>query len=177
MKRSVKTTATALALVGVLSIGGIIAYLTDGDKADNELVVGSNYIEIVEEFEPPSELVPGMEIKKNVKVENTGLSDCYVRIKAVFNNSHMEQYCEIDWNDTDWEYSSMDGYWYYPEILEDGDVTPSLMTKVTVSSYAPEEKLIPFEIIVYAESVESTQAESYSDYAQAWENYQKNKVD
>lgn len=166
-----------IATVCILIAGcfGINAYLTDGDKADNELVVGSNYIEIVEEFEPPSELVPGMEIKKNVKVENTGLSDCYVRIKAVFDNNHMEQYCEIDWNDNNWIYSSTDGYWYYPNAIANDESTPSLMTTVKIKDDAPEYAMKDFDIIIYAESIESRQAEGFDDYEQAWANYQKNK--
>ena len=167
----------ALACLLIAGTFVISAYLTDGDKADNELIIGSNRIEIVEEFDPPSEIIPGLEIKKDVKVKNTGSGDCYVRVKAVFDNSHMEQYCEIDWKDSDWIYNSTDGYWYYPNAIVSNEITRSLMTTVKIKETTPESVITPFDIIVYAESVETLNGADAVDYDQAWEIYRENKVD
>lgn len=177
LKKSDKTSKVLLGvlLLVICSMVGIFAYFLDADEAENKLTVGSNVIEIVEEFDPPEELEPSVEFTKDVKVKNTGLSDCYVRIKAVFDNNHMEQYCEIDWNDTDWVYNSSDGYWYYPTAIKKDKSTPSLMTTVKIKDNAPEHAMKDFDIIIYAESIESRQAVGFENYVQAWANYQKNQ--
>ena len=165
-----------VALLAVVATASIITYFTDGDIAINDLKIGSNVIEIVEEFDPPEEVNPSTEFTKDVKVKNIGLSDCYVRVMAVFDNSHMEQFCEVDWNDTDWVYNPTDGYWYYPDAIARGNSTPSLMTTVKIKDDTPEAAIVDFNIIVYAESVESNQESGFTDYIQAWANYQKNKT-
>lgn len=171
-----KKIAIVLSCVLILAIGsaGIGAYLIDADSVINSLTIGQNTIEIVEVFDPP-EVEPGVTFTKDVKVKNTGPTECYVRIKALLSNSHMEQYCEIDWNVTDWIYNAVDGYYYYPAALLSGAETPSLMTTVKIKDDAPEAELVDFNIIVYAESVESHQGEGFSTYTEAWANYQRNK--
>ena len=166
---------TILILISVAA-PGIRAYFIDSDSVTNNIVGGSVTTEIVEEFDPPEKLTPGVSFTKDVKVENTGTSNCYVRIKAVFENSRMEQYCEIDWNNTDWIYDSEDGYWYYTEIVQEGQSTSSLFTTISIKNDAPEAKLADFNIIIYAEGVESHQGQGFASYAQAWSHYQKNKL-
>ena len=157
-------------------IGGAVAYFTDADNAVNTLAVGINTIDITEEFEPPEEIKPGVRFKKDVKVLNVEGCDCYVRVKAVFDNSHMEQYCTVDWKDSIWVYNESDGYWYYPEIISEGESTPSLFTTVAIAEDAPEYAMADFNIIVYAESVESYQGQGFSSYVEAWQHYQENKT-
>lgn len=172
---SVKNKVSIVLGVVVFAVGfsGILAYLTDADSAVNKATIGGNSIEIVEEFNPPKDIAPGTSFTKDVKVSNIGSSSCYVRIKAVFEDSHMEQYCDIDWNDTVWVFD--DGYWYYPKVLLGGSITPSLFTTVTIKDDTPGSKLTSFNIIVYAESVESNQGNGFTSYEQAWQNYHKNK--
>lgn len=167
-------------------ITGVVAYLADADWANNHLMIGGNRITVEEGFIPPPALEPGVSFTKNVRVKNTGLSDCYVRVMAVFTTSDMEKYCEVDWNTTDWVYNSEDNYWYYPQSISEGNKTPSLFTKVTIKEFydfdgngtEDEDEIIPesimqdFDIIVYAESYQS---EGFSEYQAAWANYQKNK--
>ena len=85
MKRSVKTTATALALVGVLSIGGIMAYFTDADTATNEFTVGKVSIDLVEENWDPdlaTQITPLEEFAKDPKVVNDGVNDAFVFLEV-----------------------------------------------------------------------------------------------
>lgn len=85
MKRSVKTTATALALVGVLSIGGIMAYFTDADTATNEFTVGRVSIDLVEENWDPdltTQITPLEEFAKDPKVVNDGVNDAFIFMKV-----------------------------------------------------------------------------------------------
>ncbi len=181
-----------LLLILAICMTSLMAYLTDADRAKNTFVVGGNNISIEEGFTPPPELKPGITFTKNVKVKNNGPSDCYVRIKAVFTDSDIEKYCEVDWNTTDWIYNAEDNYWYYPEAIEKGDKTPSLFTKVTIEEVydfdgngtAEEDETIPasviqdFDIIVYAESYQVGRFQGYENaYLDAWDHYQTNKPD
>lgn len=170
--------AVVISCVLIAAIFGEIrgaAYFTDAQKAENVLTVGENTIEIVEEFDPPEELIPGVSFTKDVNVKNIGTAKCYVRIKALFSNSHMEQLCLVDWNETDWIYNPTDGYWYYPKELSQNTSTPSLFTTVKIKDDTPEDQIIDFDIIVYAESVEAHQGKGFSTYTEAWTHYQKNK--
>lgn len=163
-------------VLGVIAIAvgfsGILAYLTDADSAVNKATIGGNRIEIIEDFDPPSEITPGVSFTKNVKVSNIGPSSCFVRIKAVFADEKMSEYCEIDWNTTDWVKSGSDGYYYYPVAIAEGESTPSLFTMVKIKDDAPSSALEGFDIIIYAESYQS---EGYDDYLSAWEGYKANK--
>ena len=154
---------------------GVVAYLSDADNSDNSFIIGGNTIELVEEFIPPKELAPGVVIKKDVSVTNTGLNDCYVRVMAVFTNSDMGDWCTVDWNTgAGWVYNQEDGYWYYPNPISNGETTPSLFTTITLSEDIPESLVKDFDMIVYAESYQSADSE---DYASAWEGYKANKKD
>lgn len=177
-------------LILSLCLTGVLAYLTDGDFARNKFIVGGNRIEIEEGFIPPPELKPGVSFTKNVRVKNTGSSDCYVRVMAVFTTSDMEKYCEVDWNTTDWVFNEEDGYWYYPKSISTGDKTPSLFTKVKIKEFydfdgngtTEEDETVPqsviedFDIIVYAESYQSGEFFGYENaYQDAWAHYRVNK--
>ena len=161
-------------LIFSLCLTGVTAYLTDADIARNKFVIGGNRIEIEEGFIPPPELKPGISFTKNVRVKNIGTSDCYVRVMAVFSNSDMEKYCEVDWNTENWVYNSEDGYWYYPKAISKGNKTPSLFTKVKIADNTPEASIEDFDIIVYAESYQSG---DFKDYQSAWAHYKVNKPD
>ena len=159
-------------LILAVCVTSVVAYLADADRAKNRLVIGGNRITVEEGFIPPPELKPGVTFTKNVRVKNTGLSDCFIRIKAVFTTSDMEKYCEVDWNTTSWVYNTQDGYYYFTEILSIGEESPSLMTTVKIKDDAPDEALTGFSIIIYAESYQS---HGFGEYQDAWANYQKNK--
>lgn len=153
--------------------GNISAYLTDGDRAINTSSVGGNRVELIEVFDPPSKLEPGVTFSKDVKVKNIGLNDCYVRIKAVFTDSDMGDYCTLDFNDSEYEYNELDGYYYYKKILKKDEETSSLFTTVSLSNSIPESEIKDFDILVYTETYQSY---GFDDYREAWKHYQKNKT-
>lgn len=165
-------TLIAVAFAVLLSVSGISAYLADGERIVNQTMVGGNRIEVVETFTPPDEVKPGTVIHKDVKVKNVGHSDCYTRVLIVFSDSEMEKHCRVDWNTKDFVYDSTDGYYYYPGVLEEGEFTPSLITTIRVNASAPADEVMPFNVIVYAESY---QANGFSDYREAWEHFRRNK--
>lgn len=162
----------AVILVLSLCVAGITAYLADSDLSVNEMTIGGSNIQLIEEFVPPAELLPGVSFTKNVQVKNKGPNDCYVRVYAAFSNGDMEKYCTVDWNTDDWAKDAENGYWYYTNALAVNEMTPSLFTTVTLKEDAPEAAIRDFDIIVYAESY---QAEGFSSYTAAWNNYKRNK--
>lgn len=180
-KFSILLTSILLVLIAVTGILGYMAYM---DSANNRMVIGGNRIQLEEEFIPPKELVPGISIKKDVKVTNTGTSDCYVRVMAVFSDSDMGRLCNVDWQlEKGWIYNDDDGYWYYPDPIEEGESTPSLFTKITIKEKydfngdqidetIPENIMKDVDMIVYAESYQSS---GFSNYEEAWANFKKNK--
>lgn len=157
-------------LVTVLGIGTIAAYLMDADFATNQTTIGGSNITIEENFDPPAEVHPGDAITKDVKVKNLGPSDCYVRVRALFTNSDMEDYCNVDWNTTDWDYDQ--GYYYYKKALKKNELTTSLFTKISIDETADEQEFGELDVLVYAESY---QKGSFKDYASAWQEFEKNK--
>ena len=164
-----KMLLTLSALFVLMGVSSIIAFLLSGDKTDRDFVIGGNRIELIEEFDPPKELVPGTSFTKDVMIQNVGPNKCYVRIKAVFNNSDIGDYCTLDWNTTDYVYNSEDGYYYYTKELDLNEITESLFTTVLISNDTPESVIQDFNIIVYAESIQSA---TFDDYEHAWSVYE-----
>lgn len=155
----------------ILSACALSALMTDGDTVTNSLTVGNVETEIREDFPDPDPL-PGVPMTKEVRIENCGKkNDCYVRVKAVFSDSVMEALCEVDWNTRDFAYDESDGFWYYREILQVGEVTEPLMTAVTIKDGTDTAMLSPFQILVCQEACQSENPETgedYPDYASAW---------
>ena len=160
---------TAALICNIAAVGGVIAYLTSADTAVNTYGVGHVDTDIVEEFDPPPELKPGVSFEKNVKVKNTGECPSYVRVQAVFTDGDMEKLCDVDWNTNDYEYR--DGYYYYKNILEVGETTEPLFTTITVDENATADQLKDFDILVYVEAYQTAGSETYKD---AWSNFGRN---
>lgn len=173
----IKRHAGVIVLLGffalmILAIGIIYAYYTDGDTAVNEIKIGANRVEIIEDFEPPKELQPNISFKKDVKIQNMTDTPCFVRVKVKFTSSDMGDWCTLDLS-KDWVYNDEDGYYYYPEILAGKTKTPSLFTTVSLGDIPPEQ-IEAFDVIVYAESVQAINGNE-NDYATTWELYKKNR--
>ena len=172
MKKKIIAVIAGLTVLLAVGAAAVSAYLTDAESVVNRTTVGGNNITIVEEYDPPEEVKPGTVIIKDVKVQNDGPNDCYVRIKALFTDSDMGSYCTVDWNTTDFAYNAEDGYYYYRAVLKNGEVTPSLFTTITVSSDLPEDEVKAFSVIVYAESYQS---EGFENDQEAWDHAKRNE--
>lgn len=80
-KRKIMLLALSLCMVGILAVGGTLAYFTSEDNADNVFTIGYVDIDLEEKFdEENADLVPGLDIEKQVWVSNTGSNDAYVRV-------------------------------------------------------------------------------------------------
>lgn len=85
-RKNVKQLLVVVALVGILSVGSILAYFTDADTATNTFTVGKVSIDLVEEDWDPenvTQITPLDEIAKDPKVENNGVSDAFVFLEVV----------------------------------------------------------------------------------------------
>jgi Na+-transporting NADH:ubiquinone oxidoreductase subunit NqrC len=166
-----KVKATILFVLGlfcicIISFTSTYAYLQDAKKVINVIGVGTNIIEIEERYEPPAELTPGVSFTKAPKVNNTGNTSVYVRMRALFSDSDAENFCEdLDFDTTNWVYNSDDEFWYYKKAVAAGKSTTELFTTVTVKDSTEQSEIKDFEILIYAESVS---AEGISSYDKAW---------
>lgn len=79
-KRKIMLLAMALCMVAILAVGGTLAYFTAEDGADNVFTMGYVDIELEEDFEQESELTPGLDVGKEVWINNTGNTDAYARV-------------------------------------------------------------------------------------------------
>lgn len=176
--------------------GGTRAYFTHSRIVDNALCVGSNTIEIREDYEPPKILTPGDNIfRKKVEVENTGTVSCFVRVFADFSDYRIRDLAQISPDGSDyysandyanyvpeeWTYISQEedsllgGFYYYSVPLEAGKTTVPLFEKIKCSFQSAEE-IREFDILVSAESVQiydKNGAEFTGEYGyrDAWMEY------
>lgn len=142
------------------------AYLTDADLAENKVSLAENEIHIEEEFDPPKEVVPGTVITKAPRIVNDSSIPVYVRMAVHFTDSAAEAFCEPFLIDSGWELRT-DGYYYYKNYLSPGQKTSALFTSVKIKADTAAEDLIPFDILVYAESVQAVGMEA----EEAWKVY------
>ena len=83
-----------------------------------------------------SGVMPGSKVTQITEIRNIGLSDAWVRVKAIKaitlsgEGTPDTDLLELDYNTTDWTQSS-DGYFYYNEALKPGHITKPLFTTVT----------------------------------------------
>lgn len=68
----------ALIVSVAMASSGTLAYLTDRDSDANVFTVGNVYIDLEEEFDQGSPLIPGINIEKKPVIKNTGKNDAYV---------------------------------------------------------------------------------------------------
>lgn len=87
-KKQMAIAAAACAMIGVMAIGGTMAYLTDSETATNTFTIGKVQIDLEEPNYPGNDdpavqnIVPNQVIKKDPQVENTGVNDAIVYLKV-----------------------------------------------------------------------------------------------
>lgn len=70
-----------LALAFTSLVGGTLAYFMDDDEEANVFTMGNVEIDLQEDFDPDNaNLQPGVNINKDVRVQNTGSNEAYVRV-------------------------------------------------------------------------------------------------
>ncbi len=172
-RKTVLILSAACLLVLLASYGITYAWLIANDSEVNEFTVGENTIEVVEEFEPPEKLEPGVTFVKKPHVKNTGNLPCFVRMRADFSDGAAEAFCKPLEISDKWVLKD-DGYYYYTELLAPGQDTPALFEKVTVKTEAEGATLndmVDFDILIYAESCQHTDHDgacAAGEYYEVW---------
>ena len=170
-------------LLGVLvGVQGTAAYQSAYDKAVNIVTPGNISSEIGEDFPNPPTIVPDkdIDIAKKIWVSNNPSgqnkigADCYVRVAVGYSNSDIGKAVTMKNTDSEnWIYGD-DGFYYYKNVLKEGESTRPLCTGFMVEAEKIEktywEELKDFQIQVYEESVE---AKPYESCQAAWEVYEK----
>lgn len=151
-----------IALTATVSVGLTAAYLTDRDSEANVFTMGNVEIDLTEDFEQGSELIPGVDIEKKPTITNTGDNDAWVwatiAIPAVLDdaNDASKNIVHFNYNgdyvnETQWTWQDEDGWMVeeveydgvtynvytvlYQTALKPGETTPEVMTKVYMDTH------------------------------------------
>lgn len=136
-------------------IGTAFGFLHSNDSLRNVFTIGKNVSEITEEWTPTNRnLRPGETYKKVVRVSNTGIVPCYVRVFAEITDQEVRNKIDVDYNTDSWTKHD-DGYYYYNKAINPGEKTEPLFTrlKVTGTSHIRDFKMICYEETVQSEGV------------------------
>lgn len=171
-KRAVRMNKTAILLLAVILLAGAVigttvAYLTTNtDAITNTFEYARVTCEVKEEFNGNS--------KQNVKIQNTGNIDAYIRATYVVNwldkdgnivpassvpNTYVVSVTETS---TDWKKES-DGYYYYMKPVAPGGLTDGSLIGYTVTY--PENREYTLQVEIIASAIQSQPA---SAVQQAW---------
>lgn len=123
-KKKLLTLVLVLALAAASLVGGTLAYFTDDASATNTFTMGNVEIEVIEDYDQGSNLMPGVDINKDVWVQNIGTNPAYVRVHIAFPAKMDDGNPEfaavnnfLHWNFT--KESIADGQWsWLPEYSE-----------------------------------------------------------
>lgn len=205
-KKIKKIIVTAILIVAVLALSvTVYAYLQNTLEQSNKFEIAEGSVAVTEVFTEPETMSRSNEFEKQVMVENKGSSDEFVRVYLDFSDSRVRDKSTIVYSKDDttaektwagflgdlpsgWEYipdtavgddAILGGYFYYKKILAPGDVTPALIEKVktTFSDSDNPDEITGFDIIVYTESVQTTEIDAAgtqyndSDWKTAWRSF------
>lgn len=132
--------ALAAILVTVLTQPTLAFYSVIG-TATNVVTSGNIQLKIHEKTASdedfPAEgiyIIPGDIVSKQVSVENVCAHPFYLRVKLISGSTHetlsADDCLKLDINTQKWTFK--DGFYYYNEILQPGETTPTLFNQVEV---------------------------------------------
>lgn len=163
---------TAVALAGVLAVGGTIAYVTDATPAvENKFVPAQVSCVVSEENEGA--------IKKDVQVQNTSDVDAYIRAAVVINWVKADGTVlgtPVKSTDYEVEYGSgwtdsADGFWYYKSSVAPTEFTSNLIKSLSIADgvSAPEaDCYLAVDILASAVQVDGEDAKGNRPIELAW---------
>jgi len=171
-KKKYITLIVAACLILVAIVGTSFAYFSDTTMAaKNNFEIGGVDTKIVEEnLKYPNINGTG---SKEVKVQNIGKSDCFIRVRIT---TSPEGVATISGGSSKW--ISDNGYYYYTDLVPanagESSKTEELFTTYTMNSnYYNSGNFEPFDISVYQESIDAT---GYSNYQEAWNEYNTKSI-
>lgn len=150
-KKNLCLAAAALTLTASLGVGSAMAYFTTYATAAGGASLSLNNTVTV-----PEETVSNW--TKHVTIENTGTTDCYVRVKAIAGQKYQDGLTYADDNGK-WT-PGEDGYYYYSDIVPVGEKAQEL--RIMIDNMDSEED---FNVIVVQESTPVLYDENDQPYA------------
>lgn len=169
--RQLLVLAAGVAALSV-GVGGVSAYLTDGDAKGNPFVIAVNTITPEEDFEPPE---PGRRTVKAPRAVNTGNAACYVRAKVLLTDSRAEDYLtyyngeSAGMNEEEWK-PGKDGWMYRNAVLHPEEQTAPVFTHIYLKENVPGDLEIGVDVIF-----ESVQSEGFENAADAFRSVEGNR--
>lgn len=188
----------------------VYAYLQSEPKQANKFVIGEDKASVTEVFTEPSTMQMNNTFEKEVMVKNTGTSEQFVRVYLDFSDSRVRGKSTIvytkdnakaeevwsgflsnlpeNWtyvSETDTDGALLGGYFYYTEKLQPKEQTTALIEGIKTDFRADNndsniDRITDFDIIVYTESVQTTEIDSdgtvYDDWKSAWKSFLENNT-
>lgn len=168
LKQSSKTKKYALIISALLivtvAVGGTLAWISTSQAIKSDFSVANVKCAVLEDVSGNN--------KENVKVENTGSIEEYVRVAIVMSwvdddgNTIAQEVKASDYtmslNGTDWFVGS-DGYYYCKAIVAQGDKTENLINSCVVNNTTSGYK---FKLDVIASAIQATPKDAVED---AWD--------
>lgn len=191
MKKKLLLLAAVIACIAI-AVTGTLAYFSADDTAHNVITTGGVNIKVVEQtrnddkalVDFPEEgiqgVMPGTSVPKIVRIQNTGASEAWIRVKmdaSILDEQGKDLSLTIgDSEKTVVEFSVLtgwldggDGYWYYEKPVSAGEMTDALLEEVHFSEKMGNEyQNCTANLLISAEAVQTANnGETVLD-AQGW---------
>ena len=142
-------------LILAMAVGGVLAYLVAKTApVTNDFTPAEVSCEVVETFEE--------NIKRDVKIQNTGNTDAFLRTVVVVNwvsesgNGKILSTAPVEgvdyqvtWGSDSWVQGT-DGFWYFTKPVAPQDLTANLIDTASLNSEAPEGYQLHIRILASA---------------------------
>ena len=191
MKKKLLLLAAVIACIAI-AVTGTLAYFSADDTAHNVITTGGVNIKVVEQtrnddktlVDFPEEgiqgVMPGTSVAKIVRIQNTGVSEAWIRVKM--DTSILDEQGEDlpltigDSEKTVVEFSVLtgwldggDGYWYYEKPVSAGEMTDTLLEEVFFSKEMGNEyQNCTANLLICAEAVQTANTGETVLDAQGW---------
>lgn len=169
-----KLLITSMLLVGLIAVGGTLAWFTDMGEVINTFETGNVAVtlhDILDGDEYPdgkdiSNVMPGNEYDKEIYVSSQGSIDTFVRVKLEYNwysdpKGAADIYLpveNVDLKIDDENWKQVDGWWYYKHPLKNGEESSKLVNGIAFDKELTNNdyKNAAFIIEAKAEAVQAT---------------------
>ena len=183
MKRKLLILSVLAICIATLATG-TLAFFTAEGKAHNVITTGGVEIAVQEwadedkqtPFENLNGVMPGVPVTKIAEIKNTGASDAWIRVRIEKNirlaggGTPDTDLVRLNLNQTNWTQGN-DGYLYYNEVLQPGEVTEPIFTKVTLdAAMGNEYQKATASVDVSAQAVQKANNGDSAMNAQGWPN-------
>lgn len=170
MKKKVLIFSTIGLVMALISIG-VYAYFVFESTFRGVISTGSLKLKVYQESitgidvtDSDFEVMPGDVVSRIVTVENVGEQSLYLRVKLVTSVENdkllAENILKMNINTDKWTYR--DGYYYYYKVLDPGELSEKLFTKVTIDGELVDNKYLGKTILLDVVA-QATQSKNNAD--------------